>query len=78
MTRSIEGFNIVKSDMLIGAKKAVKSGNTFYVSPSMYDLISQEEGEALLKVLQSIRYIDIGHYDFHRSMELVRQRMGKT
>lgn len=42
------------ANSLVGMKRAVRSGNTFYVSPAMYELLSKEIGEDLVRLLNSI------------------------
>lgn len=56
----LTGLKLVESTALAGTKKAIRTGDTLYVSPAMLSLISTAD-EAFLQLLgRSIQVIDIG------------------
>lgn len=47
------------SPVMCGAKKAVQSGNTLYVSPAMFHLLSHADQKELQELVETIEVIHI-------------------
>ncbi len=62
---------LVVSDFMRGAKKAVKMGNKIHCSPAMYDIIRHASQEELHQLLSQIPLLDLGEpFDFRKPMPL--------
>ena len=55
----LHGFRVAVSSALAGRKFAIKQGDTVYVSPAMYDLMSHADEAELERLLGAIRVIEI-------------------
>jgi hypothetical protein len=60
----LDGFRVVKSDIMTGAKKAVRVGDTIYVSPAMFDLMSHSSEEELRHLLANIPLLNLPALNF--------------
>jgi hypothetical protein len=59
------GFEIRVADYLKGSKKAVRQGNTIFVSPAMWDLMKHASDQAELEhLLSKIELVEIPKMDF--------------
>lgn len=56
---SLFSLSIQESPVLAGGKRAVRMGNTLYVSPAMFDLMRHANPEELRRLMESIEMIDI-------------------
>ena len=57
-------FFIKVDSSLTGSKRAVKTGNTIFVSPAMHSLMVGATQEELHHLFSNLHYIDIGEFDF--------------
>lgn len=53
------GFGIKVAQSLKGSRRAVRQGNTIYLSPAMYDLVSKADPEELWFLLEHIEIVTI-------------------
>lgn len=58
------GFSVAVCSALAGSKKAILQGNTVYVSPAMYDLISHASEEELKRILGAIEVLELPEFDW--------------
>lgn len=58
------GLGISVSQHLVGSKKAIRQGNTIYVSPAMYDLIKHANPDELKTLLEQIAVLTIPEISF--------------
>lgn len=58
-TSLYSGLKIAVSSVLAGGKRAVRMGDTVYVSPAMYDLIKSADEKELRLLLEKIEMITI-------------------
>ena len=79
MNTLLAGFGLAVSEHLRGSKRAVKSGDTIYVSPAMYDLIRHAEGEELRRLLVSIPLLDVGEpFDIRQPLPMTTTPFDKA
>ena len=57
------GFKIQSNIYMVGLKKAIRQGDTIHVSPAMYDLISNAEGDELGRLMGSIPLLTLPDFD---------------
>ena len=50
-----DGSDVRRSAALTGCRVAIQHGNVLYVSPALYDLLTQDEGEARKHLLRHMR-----------------------
>lgn len=60
----LTGFYIQVSQALRGSKRAVRMGDTIFLSPAMYELAKAAEGEELKRLLGQIPLLELPKYDF--------------
>ncbi|HUT88698.1 MAG TPA: hypothetical protein VMY37_04330 [Thermoguttaceae bacterium] len=60
----MEGVSVQVSPWLEGMKKAVRFGETIYVSPAMWDLLSHANPAELEHLVANIPVLDLGDIPF--------------
>lgn len=53
------GLSVQVSQSLAGSKKAIRQGNTVYVSPAMHDLMKHADQDELRLLLEKIEMVTI-------------------
>lgn len=61
------GFKIQSNTNMVGAKKAIRQGDTIHVSPAMFDLISHAEGDELKRLLGFIPLLHLPDFDIRNA-----------
>lgn len=62
--RPLSSLELVVSESMRGSKRAVRVGNTIYVSPAMYDLIRHADQDELRRLLGQIPMLDFSAFVF--------------
>lgn len=60
----LTGLNIVEKEILEGCKRAIKIGNTIYVSSAMMNLIKNANQDELMHLMKNIYVQEIPEYNF--------------
>lgn len=53
------GLNIIENEMLTGINRAILFDSGLVVSPAIASLLRSEKGDALQRLVKTIRYIDM-------------------
>jgi hypothetical protein len=54
----LHGYRVAVSSALVGSKRAIRMGDTIYVSPAMYDLMKHADQEELQRLLAAIPLLE--------------------